>query len=87
MKIDLRKTLTISKGKKISKRDHATSNTGYESDDSIFNLDLDSPVNKKQRLTNEPVTKPQQNFHTFSDRPIEERARLPVTVKVFRSCG
>jgi hypothetical protein len=50
-------------------------------------FDLDSPAKKKQRSTNEPATKPQQNFHTFSDRPIEERARLPVTVKVFRSCG
>jgi hypothetical protein len=32
-------------------------------------------------LTNEPATNLQENFHTLSGSPIEERARLPVTAK------
>jgi hypothetical protein len=38
-------------------------------------------------LTNEPATEPQQNFHTFSDSPIEERATLPVTAKTSSLVG
>ncbi len=54
-------------------------NRGNESDDSMF--DLDCPIKRKQRSINEPATRPQENLHTFSDSPIEERARLPVTAK------